>query len=66
MNFAKSSEVCMQAGYSLVHAAQQLSGSSFEAAQFLYILTGKMHESALLQSRSLLQSLLEFQLAVGE
>lgn len=56
----------MQAGYILVHTAQRLSGTCFEAALFLSILTGEIHEDAYLQSRSVLQSLLEFQVAAGE
>ncbi|BDA40663.1 hypothetical protein COCOBI_01-3160 [Coccomyxa sp. Obi] len=53
-----------QAGYTLVHAAQKLAGTSFEAALFLRILTGELHEDAYLQSRSVLQSLEEFQSAL--
>lgn len=56
----------MQAGYSLVHTAQRLSGTCFKAALFLSILTGEIREDAYLQSRSVLQSLLEFQVAAGE
>lgn len=56
----------MQAGYILVHTAQRLSRTCFEAALFLSILTGEIHEDAYLQSRSVLQSLLEFQLAAGK
>jgi hypothetical protein len=56
----------VQAGYILVHTAQRLSGTCFEAALFLSILTGEIVEDAYLQSRSVLQSLLEFQVAAGE
>ena len=56
----------MQAGYTLVYAAQKLAETSFEAALFLSILTGELHEDAYLQSRLVLKSLADFQSALGK